>query len=42
MMTVVKIVGVVGALLFSLPWIINTMVSFVTNLYLSLPLLAGK
>ena len=40
MMTVVKIVGVVSALLFSLPWIINTMMAFVNNLFLSLPMLA--
>jgi len=42
MMTVVKIVGVFGALLFSLPWIINTLVSFITNLFLSLPTLVTQ
>ena len=42
MTTVVKIVGVVAALLFSLPWIINTLVTFITNLFLSLPSLVGK
>lgn len=40
MMTVVKIVGVVSALLFSLPWIINTLMAFINNLFLSLPMLA--
>ncbi|MCD6460158.1 flagellar biosynthetic protein FliQ [bacterium] len=42
MTTVVKIVGVVGALLLSLPWIINTLVTFINNLYLSLPMLVAK
>ncbi|MEW6535832.1 MAG: flagellar biosynthetic protein FliQ [Candidatus Auribacterota bacterium] len=42
MMTVVKIVGVFGALMFSLPWIINTLVSFITNLFLSLPALVAR
>jgi len=42
MTTVVKIVGVVGALLVSLPWIINTLVTFINNLYLSLPSLIAK
>ena len=40
MMTVVKIVGVVAAMLFSLPWIINTLMAFINNLFLSLPMLA--
>ena len=42
MTTVVKIVGVVGALLCSLPWIINTLITFINNLYLSLPSLVAK
>lgn len=42
LMTVVKIVGVAAALLFSLPWIIRTLVSFMNNLFLLLPTLAGK
>ncbi len=42
LMTVVKIVGVAAALLVSLPWIIRTLVSFMNNLFLLLPTLAGK
>jgi len=41
-MTVAKIVGVAMAMLFSLPWIITTMVAFMNNLFLSLPSLVAK
>lgn len=42
MMTVVKIAGVVCALLFSLPWILNTLIAFTTNLFLTIPTLATQ
>lgn len=42
MMTVVKIIGVFAAVIFSLPWIMNTLIAFVTNLFLSLPMFVAK
>ncbi len=39
---VVKIVSVICALLFSLPFIMNTLIAFVTNLFMSLPMLISK
>jgi len=42
MMIVVKIVGVVGVLLVSLPWIFNTMISFINKLFSELPNLVAK
>ncbi|MDX9703459.1 MAG: flagellar biosynthetic protein FliQ [Candidatus Auribacterota bacterium] len=40
--TVIKIVSVIVAMLVSLPFIVNTLVAFTTNLFMALPMLVGK